>query len=494
MRRSFSTIVAVGVLVSGLGVTFTGATPNARPHACQEEDGGTNDVYVGRLDARDLAAVRATGLDMHEMDLSAARDGQGRRRGRAQRAIRRPSSSEQGVDLEPKQIDGQTAAERSTRDARRRATNVFRRYSGAGGHQGRVRADRRRHTPTSPSWSRSARPSTARTSSPSRSPRTRRQTARRQAPGHPVLGGPARPRVDHARDGPAADPLRRRRLRHEPARSRDLVEQDRAVVRARRQPRRLRLHVRARPAPVAQEPARQRRRRRDRPPATASTPTATTRPSGATTTRAPRPNRRARPTAAPAPASEPETQALDGLMDRVGFEFLINYHSAAELLLYGTGWQVATPTPGRRDLRGDGRRRRHTRPSRATTPTSRPSSTPPTARRPSTPQRPTARSASRPRCRRARPPAESIPTTSGTRPTARAASTSPTTRRWSRPSSRRTCRSPSPRPSRSLDPDDPVSVVGRDTPDFVRRQLRRVLRRPAARRRHRQARPRATGG
>lgn len=46
-----------------------------------------------------------------------------------------------------------------------------------------------------------------------------------------------------------------------------------------------------------------------------------------------------------APASEPETQALDGLLRRIGFEFLVNYHSAAELLLYGTGWQVATPTP-----------------------------------------------------------------------------------------------------------------------------------------------------
>ena len=45
------------------------------------------------------------------------------------------------------------------------------------------------------------------------------------------------------------------------------------------------------------------------------------------------------------PGSEPETQALDDLADRVGFEFLVNYHSAAELLLYGTGWQVATPTP-----------------------------------------------------------------------------------------------------------------------------------------------------
>ena len=46
-----------------------------------------------------------------------------------------------------------------------------------------------------------------------------------------------------------------------------------------------------------------------------------------------------------APASEPETRALDGLMRRVRFALQINYHSAAELLLYGVGWQVATPTP-----------------------------------------------------------------------------------------------------------------------------------------------------
>lgn len=45
------------------------------------------------------------------------------------------------------------------------------------------------------------------------------------------------------------------------------------------------------------------------------------------------------------PMSEPETQALSSLFERVGFEYMINYHSAAELLLYGVGWQVATPTP-----------------------------------------------------------------------------------------------------------------------------------------------------
>ncbi|MGW8702804.1 immune inhibitor A [Streptomyces lavenduligriseus] len=45
------------------------------------------------------------------------------------------------------------------------------------------------------------------------------------------------------------------------------------------------------------------------------------------------------------PGSEPETRALDALEKRIGFRYGINYHSAAELLLYGVGWQVATATP-----------------------------------------------------------------------------------------------------------------------------------------------------
>lgn len=47
----------------------------------------------------------------------------------------------------------------------------------------------------------------------------------------------------------------------------------------------------------------------------------------------------------PGPMSEPETRALDAFQKRIGFEFGINYHSAAELILYGVGWQVATDTP-----------------------------------------------------------------------------------------------------------------------------------------------------
>ncbi|MCX5379016.1 M14 family metallopeptidase [Streptomyces sp. NBC_00091] len=47
----------------------------------------------------------------------------------------------------------------------------------------------------------------------------------------------------------------------------------------------------------------------------------------------------------PKAQSEPETLALDAFEKRIGFEYAINYHSAAELILYGVGWQVATPTP-----------------------------------------------------------------------------------------------------------------------------------------------------
>ncbi len=46
----------------------------------------------------------------------------------------------------------------------------------------------------------------------------------------------------------------------------------------------------------------------------------------------------------PAPGSEPETQAIMGLYDRVDFAFHVNYHSFGELLLYSFGYQVNTPS------------------------------------------------------------------------------------------------------------------------------------------------------
>ena len=128
------------------------------------------------------------------------------------------------------------------------------------------------------------------------------------------------------------------------------------------------------------------------------------------------------------PASEPETRALDGLLRKIRFKFQINYHSAAELLLYGVGWQVATPTPDDllyETLAGD-----DAKPAvPGYDPESRQSCTPPTARPPST--RTTAMEPSRSprRCPRARQRVRSTPTTHSTRMTVKACSTSRTPRR-----------------------------------------------------------------
>jgi hypothetical protein len=46
----------------------------------------------------------------------------------------------------------------------------------------------------------------------------------------------------------------------------------------------------------------------------------------------------------PAPMSEPETQAMVGLLDRIKFKFQVNYHSNGQWLLYAEGWQTSTPT------------------------------------------------------------------------------------------------------------------------------------------------------
>jgi zinc carboxypeptidase/immune inhibitor InhA-like protein len=45
----------------------------------------------------------------------------------------------------------------------------------------------------------------------------------------------------------------------------------------------------------------------------------------------------------PSPRSEPETQAMAGLIDRIKPKMLVNYHSFGPLILYPQGWQVGTP-------------------------------------------------------------------------------------------------------------------------------------------------------
>ena len=124
-------------------------------------------------------------------------------------------------------------------------------------------------------------------------------------------------------------------------------------------------------------------------PATASTRTATSRRTGTTTTRAPRATPRARPTAARARRPSPRRGRWTACSSGIGFEIHVNYHSAAQLLLYPIGFQVETYTaddPIYRARRAPTttRRSRATAMPEPTTRTSAPSSTPPTARRPTT--------------------------------------------------------------------------------------------------------------
>jgi hypothetical protein len=46
----------------------------------------------------------------------------------------------------------------------------------------------------------------------------------------------------------------------------------------------------------------------------------------------------------PSAGSEPETRAMQGLLQRIDFSFQVNYHSVGEWLLYADGWQIGSPT------------------------------------------------------------------------------------------------------------------------------------------------------
>lgn len=129
----------------------------------------------------------------------------------------------------------------------------------------------------------------------------------------------------------------------------------------------------------------------------------------------------------PAAASEPETKALDAFEKRIGFRYAVNYHSAAELILYGVAGRSPRPPPTTSSTGPWPAPPRSPR-SPATARRSPPSSTPPTARPTATPPTSTASPCSPRRCPPARPRRTPTPTTSGTPPTASRSSPSPTPR------------------------------------------------------------------
>ena len=218
------------------------------------------DVYVGEVSRDQLAKIVELGVDRHEMEISKAAGGKDLVR--VETVISGAQAQElasDGVELEPKEIDGQTVAERATLMAAQ-GFEVWKHYSGPGGlkeecpaHRGPQLAHREARLGRQDGQGRGHRRHQAE--------QGRAVDARRLQAVDALHRRPARARVDHAGDEPPAHALPDRRLRarrqaHPPA-----ARRERAVDRPGRQPGRLRLLVHRGPAAVAQEPARQRQQR-----------------------------------------------------------------------------------------------------------------------------------------------------------------------------------------------------------------------------------------
>jgi Zinc carboxypeptidase/Immune inhibitor A peptidase M6 len=336
MPRRLVSVLAVVVLLSGLAAGSASAAP------AQSQPAGDDrlDVYVAKLDLRQLEQVRASGVDPHEMSVTPAEDGQVE----VEVVVsgeQADTLAEEGVELTPKEIDGQTVAELSTQQAAE-GYAVYRTYGDPGGIKDEIEQ------------------------AAADNPRIAKLVAIGQSvQGQDILALKVTKDARRVRDGrrPATlfngtqharewiTPEMVRRLMHyvldgygtDPALT-NLVNKTELWF-----------------VPVANpdgydwtfEPDQRlwRKNLQDNNGDGEIAPGDGVDPNRNYPTKwryddegsSPEPaNETYRGTA---PASEPETQALDGLMKRVGFEFMINYHSAAELLLYGTGWQVSTPTP-----------------------------------------------------------------------------------------------------------------------------------------------------
>ncbi len=329
MRKVLPAIIAIAVLVC--------------PAAAGAAD--RYDVYVGDVPRERLSDIVALGIDRHELELKAIGGAKGSSV-RVEVILSNDQAAElrrDGIDMDVKRIDGQSVAQRATALAAQ-GMEVFRTYAGADGLKAEFEQMARDHRKIAKLQSIGQHMAGPGNRGPQGHQERPQPPRRRASPAVLYIGAQhAREWITPGDGAPPGAPLPRRlqpRPRHPRARRRAG-----AVVRAGRQPGRLRLLLHPGTAAVAQEPARQRRRRRDHRGRRRRPQPQLRLSSGATTTRARHPTRRDLTYRGPGPNSEPETQALDAFVRRVGFEFFVNYHSAAQLLLYGTGWQVATPTP-----------------------------------------------------------------------------------------------------------------------------------------------------
>ena len=484
MKRWFITVVAVVTLCGAVGVSTADAAPGQGEPAPSRTGEDGYDVYAGKVDLAQLGTLRSTGVDWRDLTITKPAGTQAD----VEVVLSEGEAAElsaKGIDLAPKLIDGQTAAERSTAMLAD-GTNVFRRYSGDGGIKAeyeQIAADTSGHHQAGDDRPDDQRPGHHRP----QGDEERAEDRRRQASGHAVLGGPAREGVDHARDGATPDPPRRRRRRHRIPRSPTSLNKSELWF-----------------VPVANpdgydftfEPGQRlwRKNLHDNNGDGVIEAGDGVDPNRNYPTKWGYDNEGSSPEPASetyrgtAPASEPETQALDGLMGRIGFEFLINYHSAAELLLYGTGWQVSTPSPDDtiyEAMAGDdatpavpgydpdisaelyttnGETTEHAATAHGTLGF--------------TPEMSTCETVS-----------EAIPDDEWDPADCESGFNFPDDEELVQAEFEKNVPFALATAKSAADPDDPVSVVGRDTPEFVARPVHGVVRRPAARRRHRQARP-----
>ena len=311
-------------------------TASAKP---KPEAGPT--VYVGELTHEQLKQLSDLGLDRSDLSV---RQGATKDSASVEVVLSRRQAAKLnglGLNLHEKKVvrhDSDRAAQRQ----RREGYTVFRSYSEAGGIKDEL-VDLALHYPKLVKLVTIGKTVQGQNILALKVTKNATQLAGRQSARRALLRGPACARVDHAGDEPPAAALLRRQLRSNPAIQHIVDTTELWFV------------------PVANPDGYDytftegnrlwRKNLRDNDGDGVITgndgvdPNRNFPTSGATTTRVLRRPSPARPTAAPPPTSEPETQALDGLMSRISFKFLVNYHSAAELLLYGVGWQVATPTP-----------------------------------------------------------------------------------------------------------------------------------------------------
>jgi hypothetical protein len=341
MRSSAAILASISTLVAVLTLAPAAhAAPTPQDNARERLD-----VYVGEVSADQLTKIVALGVDRDELDVSGPAHGRG---GKATMRVETIISGRQagelrdeGVELAPKEIRGATAAERATAQATG-GLSVFKRYGGPGGIREeleRVAADNPRIAKLV-SFGTSVDGQDIVALKVSRNARTTRDGSR---PSVLYLG------AQHAREWITPEMVRR--LMHHVV---DGYDRDSMI-------RRLVDTTELWFAPVANpdgydwtfEPGQRLWRKNlrdnngdgqiaagDGVDLNRNFPTrwgydnegSSPDPAGETYR-------------GPSPASEPETRALDALARRVRFTFFVDYHSAAELLLYGTGWQVSTPTP-----------------------------------------------------------------------------------------------------------------------------------------------------